>query len=530
MKDLPIGTQSFSTLRTTNCVYVDKTQHIYNLTKHGRVFFISRPRRFGKSLLISTLQALFEGRKELFEGLYIYDKWDWSIKYPVLRLDFGWQSYESADILKKSLTKFVKDNAKIFDIKIETDLMSDMFKDLIIGIKNKTGQKVVVLIDEYDKPMSDFLSKPNQADANRTVLHNFYQVLKAADENLKFIFLTGVSKFSGVSVFSALNNPNDITIDDRYATICGYTQEELETNFVPYIDKVAAKLNMTKEKLLGEIKYWYNGYTWDGQTRVYNPFSTLMFFDKQFFSDYWIKTAVSISNQMLLKDYSLLESLFKQIPVNYNFFDGFDLNNIGGNSFLFQSGYLTIKSRKITNGVPEYNLGIPNQEVKEALSLFMLGAYSNIDIKKLGELAATIKKQIQANNAADLENSLRSVYAQIPNNIHVKEEAYYHSIFLISMILLGFKLRAEVATNLGKIDAVWEQDKQTTVIEIKYSKDKTLDALIKEALNQIKEKKYYEPYMQKPVSLLAIAFAAGQKEDRLTEIACKFENLNTSSL
>jgi hypothetical protein len=403
------------------------------------------------------MQALFEGHKELFEGLYIYDKWDWSKKYPVIRLDFGGLNYEDCITLKDSLMDFVDDVADKWKIKLKPRNLSGRFKKLIEEIETKTGQKVVVLIDEYDKAMSDFLSEPQKAQENRIALHNFYQVLKAADESIQFIFLTGVSKFSGVSVFSALNNPRDLTIDDRYAAICGYTQEELEINFAPYLDLVAKNTNQTKDKLLDKIKYWYNGYTWDGKTSVYNPFSTLTFFDLQTFSNYWIKTGASISNEILLKNADLLETLFKPITVSDTFFNGYDLGDIKDNAYLFQAGYLTIKDAKLVDDRLKYFLEIPNQEVKEALSLYMLSAYSKMSGDDIDKIQLKIKEQVKNSDVAGLENSLKSIFARIPYYLYEKKEFPYHAIFIVIMLFAGFKVQAEVATNLGRIDAVWEQ-------------------------------------------------------------------------
>jgi hypothetical protein len=496
------------------------------MTEQGRVYFLSRPRRFGKSLLISTLEELFNGNKKLFEGLFIYDKWNWDIKYPVIRLDFGQRSYNTAEDLRISLTDFVNAKAKEFDIVLDTTGLSDRFGELIEKLNAKTGQRVVMLIDEYDKAMTDFMSDPAKASANRTELHNFYQVLKAADKHLQFIFLTGVSKFSGVSVFSALNNPNDLTLDKRYSASCGYTHEELETNFADYINGTADALGKTKTELLDSIQTWYNGYTWDGITKVYNPFSTLMLFDKQEFSNYWIKTGASISTEMLLEDNDLLETLFNEKNiVDYKFFDGFDLNKIKGKSFLFQTGYLTIKNINRIGDEREYFLEIPNKEVRASLMQYMLSAYSDIDEDNLSPIARDIKIQIKNLDAKGLEKNLRILFAKIPFKLYINREAYYHSIFLLIMIFLEFEIQGEVATNLGAIDALWKQPDINVVIEIKHSLQKTQKVLLKEAMNQIKEKKYYEPYMDKPVLLLAIAFTAGSNKNRLTEISCKFEKL-----
>jgi hypothetical protein len=525
MKELPIGIQDFKDLRNPkrNCLYIDKTQYIYKLTTTGKVYFLSRPRRFGKSLLVSTIKELFEGHKELFEGLYIYDKWDWSKKYPVIRLDFGQFDYEELTDLKKSLIEFVQKTAKQFGINLVSTGMAGSFSELIEEIYAKTGQQVVVLIDEYDKAMTDFLSEPAKSENNRTVLHNFYQVLKAVDGCIQFIFLTGISKFSGVSVFSALNNPDDITRSETFAAICGYTQIELETNFADFIDELSKKIDKPKTVILDEIKHWYNGYTWDGATSVYNPFSTLSLFRNNSFDNYWIKTGGSISTKLLLKDPNLIKDLFNPITVDGDFFNGYSLNNTNAKSYLFQAGYLTIKERRLIGVIPEFDLGIPNEEIHISLTKFMISAYSEIDSEDLNVLSKTMQKQIRDCDGEGLENSLRTLFAKISYKLHISQEKYYHSMLLLMGVLLGFDVNGEVGTNLGSIDAVCKQANQTTVIEIKYSKDKSLKSLIKEALKQIKEKKYYEAYMQNPVNLLAIAFAAGKKENRLTEIKCVFE-------
>ncbi|MDR3243644.1 MAG: AAA family ATPase, partial [Elusimicrobiota bacterium] len=389
MQNLPIGTQSFSILRNTNCLYVDKTEHIYNMVNLGRVYFLSRPRRFGKSLLVSAMEELFKGSKELFKGLFVYDKWDWETKNPVIRLDFGARSYKKDDMLERSLTNFVKSRAKDFNITLETDTLSDMFEELIKTLHKTTGQLVVVLIDEYDKPMTDFLSDIEKAAANKQILHDFYQVLKAADDHIRFIFLTGVSKLSGVSVFSALNNPSDISLDEQYASICGYTQIELEQYFDEYIDEAAKRFNESKQEMIDDIRFWYNGYTWDGKTSVYNPFSTLNFFAQKEFANYWIETGSSISTIKLLKNSDLLQALFEPIAVNRNFFKGFDLSNIGGMSFMFQSGYLTIKDKQIIDKEAKYKLEIPNHEVKDSISQNLLIAYTKFEDYQLDKIAET---------------------------------------------------------------------------------------------------------------------------------------------
>ncbi|MDR1140106.1 MAG: AAA family ATPase, partial [Planctomycetaceae bacterium] len=289
MKNLPIGRQSFEDLRNNDCLYVDKTEIIYRIIAEGKVYFLSRPRRFGKSLLMSTMEAIFKGRKELFEGLYIYDKWDWSQQYPVIKIDWAGIDHSTPERMEKDLVFYLKKIAENYQITLEEESAVGYFRALIESLHNITGKQVVVLIDEYDKPITSHLFD-SQLKTIRTAVHDFYQIMKASDKHLKFVFLTGVSKFSGLSVFSALNNLDDITLRQKYATVCGYTQEELESNFSEYIDSAAEYLGREREHLLKRIRHWYNGYTWDGKTAVYNPFSTLKFFQVQRFAGYWFGT------------------------------------------------------------------------------------------------------------------------------------------------------------------------------------------------------------------------------------------------
>jgi hypothetical protein len=259
------------------------------MVSQGKVYFLSRPRRFGKSLLISTLEALFGGRKELFEGLYIYDKWGWTQQHPVITIDWSQIDFTSVNELKCNLLKHLEGVAQDYHVSIDGRTAPTYFKQLIRALKTKTGKQVVVLVDEYDCPVIDNLFNP-KLDIIRKTAHDFYRIMKGSDKDLKFIFLTGISKFSVLSVFLALNNLDDITLQKEYASICGYTQEELESNFSEYIDSAAKYLKMTGEYMLEQIRYWYNGYTWDGKTAIYNRFSTLRFFDLKRFGSYWFRT------------------------------------------------------------------------------------------------------------------------------------------------------------------------------------------------------------------------------------------------
>ncbi|MDR1581883.1 MAG: ATP-binding protein [Prevotellaceae bacterium] len=506
MKNLPIGTQSFSVLRSTDCLYVDKTADIYRMVTTGRVYFLARPRRFGKSLLVSTLDALFSGQTDLFDGLYIYERWDWSQSCPVVRLDFGSCAFSSVEELKTSLNDFVDATADSYQLLLRENTLLGKFGELIKKLHSATGRRVVILIDEYDKPITDYLSNPEVMTANKRALHDFYQVMKAADEHIRFIFLTGVSKFSGVSVFSALNNLNDITMDDKYASICGYTQTELEACFAEYLDDVANYTGMSRENLLDGIRTWYNGYSWDGETSVYNPFSTLLFFDKKRFSNYWFRTGTPTFLVNLIKERNRIAPVLKPVIIDESSFESYNPANIGEIPLLFQTGYLTVRHRELHDGQAQYTLDIPNQEVKESILRHLLGAYSAYPVEEVQPLIFEMRRQIYEGDSSGLEQNLRMLLANIPHNLHVPKEAYYHSLFLLWMRMLGFDIQGEVLTNIGRIDAVWHQAGLTVVTEIKFHSDKNIDDLLGEAMAQINDRRYYEAYHDRQVILMAIAF------------------------
>jgi hypothetical protein len=523
LHNLPIGMQSFEKLRKRAGIYVDKTQYILQMLRGtGTIYFLSRPRRFGKSLLISTLEAVFLGRKDLFEGLYIHDKWDWNEKFPVIHLDFGAISHRTPEQLVRSLSAFVNSVAGKYSINLISPDLPDRFAELIEQLHESTGQQAVVLVDEYDKPITDNLSKPEVLDANRETLHDFYQVLKAADDHIRFIFLTGVSKFSGLSVFSALNNPNDITIDNQYAALCGYTQDELEEYFAEHIDAVAQDLNKSRQNLLDDIKKWYDGYSWDGKTSVYNPFSILMFFDKKSFDSYWFRTGTPTFLMELLKSRNRTTSILESVKADSGLFDGYNPATLNEVALLFQTGYLTVKEIHIAEDNRKmYTLDIPNSEVRNAFFNYLLSAYTAYPSDQVQLLITQMKQQIYNSDTEGLEKNLRMLLANIPYTLHQKNEAYYHSMFLVWMKMLGFDTSGEVMTNIGRIDTVLHHDGLTVVAEIKYSAEEDAEQLLNEAMNQIRDRKYYEKYADRKIILMGVAFAG-------KEVKCRLEGLETN--
>ena len=370
MKLLPIGIQTFRDIIEGGFYYVDKTPFIPKLT--SKYYFLSRPRRFGKSLFLDTLKEAFSGNKELFKGLYLYDNWDWEKKYPVITINFTSGVMSSSQLLKKNIHHILETNAKRYELNLEEkEVINIKFEELITKIYQKHNMPVVVLVDEYDKPILDAIENIEVARENREILKDFYSVLKDADPYLKLVFLTGVSRFSKVSIFSGLNQLNDITIDPSFATVCGYTQSELESVFEDRLK------DFDKEK----IKEWYNGYNWLGES-VYNPFDILLLFDKKMFKPYWFEaeTPTFLIKMIVENQYYLPE--LEKLEVGDEILSNLDVDNIRVENLLFQLGYLTIKEFLEEDGV--YILSYPNLEVRKGLNnafLFYLG-FGTSDIAK----------------------------------------------------------------------------------------------------------------------------------------------------
>jgi hypothetical protein len=521
MKQLPLGRQSFEDLRNSNCLYIDKTEIIHRIISGGKMYFLSRPRRFGKSLLLSTIEAIFEGKKNLFEGLYIYDRWDWSQSYPVISIDWTQINHSTLEKMEENMMDFLRRIANSHQITLTSRSASGCFSELIESLHDKNGGKqVVILIDEYDMPVTGHLFDSQLTDIRKAV-HDFYQVMKGADKYIRFIFVTGVSKFSGLSIFSALNNLTDITLNVKYAAVCGYTQEELESNFSEYINSAAAYLNMTGEELLSGIRYWYNGYTWDGKTAIYNPFSTLNFFDTQRFANYWFRTGTPTFLIEIIQRRNRTNVILEPIVVSENALDGYDPPDTGEVPLLFQTGYLTVKQMDLIDGRAVYTLGIPNSEVNEGFLTCLLKAYGKYPDYGVDQLRRTMIRQINDCDEAGFARSLEAMTATVPYEIHRTNEAWYHSMMLIWMRLIGFRIHGEESNNRGRADAVWEQPGATVVAEIKYHAEKTVDTLLDEAMSQIHDRRYYNRYPGR-IILMGIAFSG-------KNTGCRMEELRTDN-
>ncbi len=506
MKKLPIGIETFAKIRDkeNNYIYIDKTKIALNLIKSSDYYFLSRPRRFGKSLFLDTLQDIFEAKKDLFKDLYIHDKYDWSIKYPVIKISFTSGVIFDRDDLKKRILNILKKNQK--DLKINCEEIKDVreyFNQLIELAYEKYNQKVVILVDEYDKPILDNIENTKIAKELREELKNIYSVIKGNDKYIKFVFLTGVSKFSKVSLFSGLNNLEDITLDENYSDICGYTQSDLEREFKEHLKGVD----------LNEVKLWYNGYNWLGES-VYNPFDILLFISKnKSFKNYWFETGSPSFLIKLLQNKNYYIPNIEKIKISEKIIDSFDVNNIAFETILFQTGYLTIKDVKKVGNILQYYLTYPNLEVKYSLTDTILSYLTNTPIKN-EDNKYNLDEVLVKNDLDKFRDVFYVFFASIPNDWYRKNnianyEGYYASIFYCYFTALGLDLIVEDSTNLGRIDLTLKFKNRVYIMEFKvieFNKNKN------SALKQIKDKKYYEKYLNfKEIYLIGIEFSKDKK-------------------
>jgi hypothetical protein len=479
----PIGIQDFSEVRTGNYLYVDKTPFIEKLFFHGKYYFLSRPRRFGKSLFVSTLEYLFQAKKELFEGLYLHDKWDWTKTNPVIKISFSNIGHKEKG-LSRAIDEQLDKIAESYGVTFRENVISGKFRELIEKLSENHG-KVVVLIDEYDKPIIDYLgTNTEKAIENREILKAFYSILKDADPFLKLVFITGVSKFSRVSIFSDLNNLIDITTDSDFSAICGISQEELETNFTEELQKFDPE----------QIKKWYNGYSWDEGISVYNPFSLLNFFMKGKFRNYWFETGTPTFLINLSKKQHLYD--FENIKVEVMGLDAYDIENLRLIPLMFQTGYLTIKEPE-DMGI--YTLSYPNEEVRQSYLNMLANNYIQDPILSGRVWASNLFKALEMGEIDKLQSLFNTVFKSIPYEIWQKEnEHFYHAIIHLTFRLLGIYLESQVQTSDGRMDALVQTNKYIYAFEFK------LDGSATEALQQIKDKGYLQPYQNQHKECIGI--------------------------
>ncbi len=510
LQRLPIGIQTFRKIREEKYLYVDKTEQIHRLITSGNYFFLSRPRRFGKSLTLSTIKSIYSGERELFRGLWIEERWDWRKIHPVLHFSFSSIDYQGSG-LENAIKQMLVRQAAQQNIQLDGMTVKNQFSELIQ--KLAVNGKVVILIDEYDKPLIDYLEDKEQARANQQILKSFYSVLKDSDPYIEFLLLTGVSKFSKVSIFSDLNNLNDITLDRLFADLTGYTQAELEESFAPYMAEAESLLHLDRAQLTEHLRIWYNGYSWDGEIYVYNPFSILNFFQKADFRNFWFETGTPTFLLKLLRENQLLA--LDNLEVNELAFASYDIERLQILPILFQTGYLTIKAK---GEFGLYRLGYPNREVEASMLMYLLGEMSHSEPALTTPTVVHLYKAFLHNDLEQVIKLIKSIFKNIPSQIFISEaEAYYHSLIYLVFFYLGQYTQSEVNTNDGRLDCVVESPSHIYIIEFK------LDQSAAAALQQIKQRGYHEKYAGDPRRkvLLGINFSRHAKtvDDWLAEMA-----------
>ena len=482
LQTLPIGEQSFEKMRREDRLYVDKTEYVYRMAKKGTYYFLSRPRRFGKSLLLSTIEAYFLGQRELFDGLYIAtQEQDWFV-HPVMHLDFSAQSYTSEEKLYNIINNFLLKQEAIFGSKPGEVDLGLRFEGVIQRAYEQTGRGVVILVDEYDKPLLHTIGKPEQQDAYREMLRGFYGALKSMNKYIRFALLTGITKFSKISIFSDLNNLNDISRDAEYASICGLTDAEVDRDLTPYVQEFAAAKNRSFEEVREDLRKMYDGYHFVADSEgLYNPYSVMCALSKGELGSYWFETGTpTMLVEMLQRKQYNLEELDEGV-------DSMSLDSKDGQSddvvpLLYQSGYLSIKETS-ANGRTCW-LMFPNEEVRDGFFRFLLPYYAQV---KGGKTASEIDKfvaDVREGKVEQFLQRLESFFANFPYDAQKVSEENFRNVLYILCQLLGLEVHAERKTSDGRIDLLIETDKYRYVIECK------IDSTPAVALKQIHDKQY----------------------------------------
>jgi Predicted AAA-ATPase/PD-(D/E)XK nuclease superfamily len=501
-RKLPIGIQTFTEIISEGHYYVDKTAFAYRLIDEGKYYFISRPRRFGKSLFIDTLAELFEGNEAPFKGLYIHQRWNWTVHHPVIRISFSDGVLKSREELDEKIHECLLKNQERLGVRCIHHSLSGQFSELIQRAQEKHGQRVVILVDEYDKPILDNITDRETATAMREGLKNLYSVIKGADAHLRFVFLTGVSKFSKVSLFSGLNNLRDITLSAEYSALCGYTEADVDTIFAPELEGLDRV----------EIRRWYNGYNWLGES-VYNPFDLLLLFQERVFRPWWFETGTPTFLIELLTERQTWLPQLGQLETDADLLSTFDVDNISTEALMFQSGYLTIETEERISGSYYYRLRFPNREVSQSLYNILLRAWTANPQAEISNKKA-LYSLLSTGDCAGLKDLFHAFYASIPhqwfiNNPIARYEGYYASVFYSYFAALGLDIVLEDAANQGRIDMTVKCCGHIYLFEFKVVEI----APAGRALKQLKDKAYADKYSAEgmPIHLIGVEFSRAER-------------------
>ena len=504
--------QTFRELREQNCYYVDKTPYVKRLLDEGKHYFLSRPRRFGKSLLLDTLKELFEGSEELFDGLYIHDRHKWSERHPVVRLSFGSANFKEPGRLDEDVTlqlEHLEEEAGIPPRQVNAALR---FRRLLQALHRKTGRRIVVLVDEYDKPILDTLEEePATALANRDYLRGLYGVIKDSDAHVRFTFLTGISKFSKVNLFSQLNNLTDLTLDPVFSSICGYTENDLDTVFAPEF------AGLDRE----QVREWYNGYCWLGDEKVYNPYDVLLLLRRGRFAAHWFETGTPAFLVDTLYERRVSSVSLGDLVSTEDLLSAFDVEHISTEALLFQTGYLTIRGEEKLADEPLYRLGYPNREVRQSLNRVLLRHLVQ-DAAQQTANSTRLTRLLAAHDCAGLRGLFHAFFASIPyhwytNNHIAQYEGYYASVFYSYFAALGYDIAVEESSSHGRLDMAVRTGGHVYLFEFKVVEMAPPGS----ALAQLRERDYAARYRAggEPIHLIGVEFSRETRNVTAFEVA-----------
>jgi hypothetical protein len=494
MKKLPIGKQEFKGLIEGGCIYVDKTPYLLKLIESTAPVFLSRPRRFGKSLMVNTFKELFKGNKNLFVDTYAYDHWDFSQTSPVIRLDLSQVNGNQADTITQRLLALVCNTAKLMEVDIDSTPLPDIaFRNLIQEAGKSTP--VVILIDEYDTPVLENLNNPELVEI-KNVLRSFYKIIKANEEFIRFTFITGISKFTHVGVFSAMNNLEDITLNSDYAPVVGYTEKEIRHAFPKQIERVKTKTGLTDNEFWKKLAHYYNGYSWDGEQFVYNPLSILKFLNSGGeFIPYWMETGSPSFIINYSKDKRFTITDFEQKEVPHSFLTRGEIDITSPESFLIQAGYLTIKDKSADS----YTLDFPNNEVRRSFCELILGAQYFVADDDMFEVKRGLKKALAERCVDDIISQFKIIFSSVPYVLFDsnKTEHFYSALLLMFLQAAGFDAAPERLGNKGRLDLSITYQQNIYIFELKTDS-------AQKAIKQIIDKNYAGAYQNKQVTLIGL--------------------------
>ena len=504
---LPLGVQTFREVRVCGDYYVDKTAFVSRMIAEGKCYFLSRPRRFGKSLLVSTFKELFEGNEELFEGLFVHSRWDWTVRRPVVRLSFGSGDYTDPSRLPGHAHVQLDAVQRTTGVESGYEEAPYRFAHMLEELHRRSGRRVVVLVDEYDKPILDALRYPEVARANRDFLSGFYAVIKDSDEHVRFVFLTGVSKFSKVSLFSGLNNLDDITLNPAYSAVCGFTETELDTVFSDKIEGLDR----------ARVRQWYNGYSWLGDEKVYNPYGLLLLLKNRKFGNYWFETGSPGFLVDTITERGMPTPRLSGTTASAELLSAFDVDRIAAEALLFQTGYLTITGEQDDGwGLPVYRLDYPNLEVRQSLNRVLLERLAG-DIAGPVFDSARLRSLLAHGDTEGLHALFESFYAKIPRQWHTRSElgrfeGYYASVFYSCFAASGLDVTVEDSTSRGRVDMAVRTPNRIWLFEFKIAENTTPG----EGLRQMRDRGYADKYRTGSTEIILVAVDFSRETRNIT--------------